>query len=633
MKKAARLVAIVGILAIIAAACGGDDGGGETTGPTATGTSGATGESGAIPTGGTVHLAAVGDVSSAFDPQKEYYQLSFEYLKCCLLRTLYATNGKPVDEGGSELMPDIASGDPEISEDGLTWTFTLKTGIYYAPPLDDIQVTAPDIIRAMEREADPKASAGGYSFYYSAIEGFDDFGAGKADSISGLSAPDDQTLVVKVTSPTGDLGWRFAMPAAAPIPPNPDDPSARLGVAEGHTKDFGRFMVATGPYMFEGADQMDFSVPAKDQEPAAGYIPGRQIVLVRNPSWDASTDDLRPAYADRLEATIGGNENDLYNKVETGDLDYVLDAAPPADVLQKYATDPDLQSFMTTYPQNAVSYMSMNLAVAPFDDIHVRKAVNLAIDKAGGRQLAGGPLTGTNAGHIFPNGLLNNLLIDYNPYATPDDSGSAELAMEEMKQSKYDTNGDGVCDDPSCEDILAITSSTAPAPQAAQLWSDNLKPLGITLDVKELQTTTMYSKCYTLTEKIPLCLAVGWIQDYPDAYTFGPPLFGSESLYPACCNYSALGATPDQLKEWGYSITSVPSVDDQLAACAATPVGDERTQCWADLDKYLMEEVVPWAPRSFTNINEIYSANVVNHSFDEFGGMTALDHLAVAPSS
>jgi hypothetical protein len=46
-----------------------------------------------------------------------------------------------------------------------------------------------------------------------------------------------------------------------------------------------------------------------------------------------------------------------------------------------------------------------------------------------------------------------------------------------------------------------------------------------------------------------------------------------------------------------------------------------------------MEEVVPWAPRSFTNINEIYSANIVNHSFDEFGGMTALDHLAVAPAS
>ena len=57
----------------------------------------------------------------------------------------------------------------------------------YAPPLQDVEVTAQDFIRAFEREADPKASSGGYPFYYSAIEGFDDFGSGEADSISGLS--------------------------------------------------------------------------------------------------------------------------------------------------------------------------------------------------------------------------------------------------------------------------------------------------------------------------------------------------------------------------------------------------------------------------------------------------------------
>ena len=64
----------------------------------------------------------------------------------------------------------------------------------------------------------------------------------------------------------------------------------------------------------------------------------------------------------------------------------------------------------------------MNLGVPPFDDVHVRKAVNWAWNKAGGRQIAGGPLVGMNAGHVFPDGLLNNLLKDYNPYATPDDS-------------------------------------------------------------------------------------------------------------------------------------------------------------------------------------------------------------------
>jgi peptide/nickel transport system substrate-binding protein len=632
MKKAARLVAIVGILAIIAAACGGDDGGGDTTGVTASGTTGATGETGAIPVGGTAKFALVGDVGSGFDPQKEYYSVSFGYFSCCLLRTLFATNGKPVDQGGTDLLPDIAAADPEVSEDGLTWTITLKTGIHYSPPLADVEVTAQDIVRALERTADPKASVGGYSFYYSAIEGFDDFGAGKADSIAGLSTPDDHTLVVTTTSPTGDLGWRFAMPATAPIPPNPDDPSARLGVAEGHTKNYGRFLVASGPYMFEGTDQLDFSLPPDEQQEVSGYVPGRQIVLVRNPSWDPTTDDLRPAYLDRMEASIGGDVSDLYNKVETGDIDYVVDAQPPADILQRYSTDPDLQPYLTTYPINVLSYSSMNLAVPPFDDVHVRKAVNLAYDKEGNRQLAGGPLTGEIAGHIFPNPLISNLLADYDPYPTPENGGDIEAAKAEMALSKYDSDGDGVCDDPSCKDVLTFSSSTDPAPRQAALVAQNLEPLGITLDVKTLETSTMYSKCYTLSNRAPLCLSLAWQQDYPDALTFGPPLFGSESLTPSCCNYNTLGATPEQLKEWGYTVSSVPSVDDRLQACAET-IGDARTQCWADFDKYLMEEIVPYIPRRFYNSNETYSPNVVHHEFGEFAGMTSFDHMAVAPSS
>ncbi len=72
-----------------------------------------------------------------------------------------------------------------------------------------------------------------------------------------------------------------------------------------------------------------------------------------------------------------------------------------------------------------------------------------------------------NAGHIFPDGLLNNVLKDYNPYATPDDSGDVEKAKAEMAQSKYDTNQDGVCDAPECSAILAITSTTQPAPKQA----------------------------------------------------------------------------------------------------------------------------------------------------------------------
>ena len=156
--------------------------------------------------------------------------------------------------------------------------------------------------------------------------------------------------MVKITEPAGDLPWRFAMPATAPIPPNPSDPKAVLGVADGHTTNYGRFLVGTGPYMFEGTDALDFSVPASDQQPVSGYVPGRSMVLVRNPSYDPATDGLRPAYPDRIETTIGGDVADLYNKVETGEVDYVADTAPAGERAAAVRTNPDKQPYLHTYP-------------------------------------------------------------------------------------------------------------------------------------------------------------------------------------------------------------------------------------------------------------------------------------------
>ena len=110
------------------------------------------------------------------------------------------------------------------------------------------------------------------------------------------------------------------------------------------------------------------------------------------------------------------------------------------------------------------------------------------------------------------------------------------------------------------------------------LFTDNVKGLGITINPKLLDGPVIYSKCISSPDKFPLCVKVGWVQDYADAYTFGPPLFDASSLYPACCNYSLLGASQDQLTEWGYPAgTTVPDVGDKLAECSAIPLGDERT--------------------------------------------------------
>jgi peptide/nickel transport system substrate-binding protein len=610
------------VLALVAAACGGNS---SEAPSTDSGSPGANAQP-----GGTLKVALVSDVQNAFDPQKEYYGVAWEYFQCCLLRTLLSYNGKTTEQGGAELFPDLATKDPEISADGLTWTFSIKPGLHYAPPFDAVEITAGDFIRAMEREANPRSNVGGYSFYYSVIEGFDDFAAGKADEISGLTATDDHTLEVTLTAPTGDLGYRFAMPAAAPIPPNPDDLKARMGAAEGHEADYGRFLVASGPYMFEGSQDMDFSQPADKQNPASGYQPGRSIVLVRNPSWSADSDDLRPSYPDTIETTIGGVSEDLSLKVDAGDIDLVLDGVPPAEQVRRYSTDPDLQDQLHSNPSDAVRYIEMNLANPPFDDIHVRRAVSWAIDKQGLLQLRGGPVFGEVAGHIMVDSLQNNILQGYDPFETPEGSGDIDKAKVEMAQSKYDSNQDGVCDDPSCDDMLTFSDAASPYPKQLALIEQNLEPLGITLEPKSLERTTMYARCEDPGTNWQLCTATSWGKDYADGFTFGPPLFSRSAIGPeSCCNDPMVGATPDMLQARGYDPVDVPSAESQLNECIPL-TGDERSQCWADLDRYLMEQVVPWVPYLFDNDVVIVSDRVTNWSFDQFAGLPALDRLAVS---
>jgi hypothetical protein len=153
--------------------------------------------------------------------------------------------------------------------------------------------------------------------------------------------------------------------------------------------------------------------------------------------------------------------------------------------------------------------------------------------------------------------------------------------------------------------------------------------LGITLDVKQLERGTMYTKCNDLNAKISLCAGPAWGKDYADGFTDGDPLFGSSGMRESCCNYQATRATPEQLEDWGYDVTEVPSVDDKLAECTAS-TGDERFQCWADLDTQLMEEVVPWVPYLFDNSVDIISPNVTSYSFDQFAGLAAFDRMAVS---
>ncbi len=636
-----RAVALAAVLAL-AAACTGSDGG--SLGPSAPPTH-------ELWRGGTLRLAFAGDAFEQLDPQREYYFPSWELFRCCLLRTLFSYNGLPASEGGAEARPDLADGQPEISADGLTWTIRVKPGIRYAPPLEDVEITAQDFVRALMREASPVAAVG-YPFYYSVIRGFDAYASGDADTISGLETPDEHTLVVRLTEPAGDLPNRLAMAAAAPIPPNPYRPDEALGAAEGHDR-YGPFLIASGPYMIEDSSDLDLSASPGEQEPVGGYTPTRydeqgraiaqgSLVLVRNPSWDPATDDLRAAYADRIEVQLGGalsgayraDSKELSEAVEAGTLDHVLDLVSTRAQVRRYRSDPAMEGRVTTEPTGFQFYVLLNLAVPPFDDLHVRKAVAYAMDEAelvrtalAERTDFGFANQAVVATHIAPDDIEAGLLADYDPYPT-----SLELARREMALSGYDRDRDGRCDAPECRRVLALVRSDKVGPRTADVMRASLASIGVDMRIDSVSPLRFNPRIFDEREKVPFSMGFRYASDYPNASTHFLLLFASFSITEWIGNSSLLGASPSQLRRWGYDVTRVPSADDRIDRCMAM-TGSAQNECWAELDRYLMDEVVAVIPYLASESTFVVSERVASWSHSVATTQLALDRIALAPGS
>jgi peptide/nickel transport system substrate-binding protein len=564
--------------------------------------------------GGTLLLAMEQDTEAGFDPAADTNDIATHLEIHTILRTLLSYDHGLPSEGGNALVPDIAAEQPDVSADGLTWTFTLKPDIKYAPPFQDVSVIAEDFERAIEREFTPGVG-GNYIGQLNVIQGTEDFLSGKADGISGIQVDGPTSLTFTLTRPDGAFGYLLAFPAAAPIPPSAADQSAPLGAATGHDKDWGRFMVATGPYMVEGADKIDYSQPASSQTPASGYQPGESLTLVTNPSWSSAEDPISGdfVFVDRVQITIGGTTADLYRKVQTGELDMVLDTPPPPEIIQTYLNDPALRPLLLEDPSNALVYTNMNTQEPPFDDLHVRRAMNFATDKASIVRVAGGEAVATPATNVVPPNVIQNALIDYNPYPSSGSGGDIEAAKKEMMQSKYDSNGDGVCDAEVCHSVLALVFNDDVNTSTAAIIAQSVKPLGIELDVKPVPVNEFFAKIGDPSQHIPIGLSDGNSNRYNDGETTGDFSFGSGSIGPnGCCNEANVGMSAASQRQFGYQVgvPDSPNVDDQIAKCAALPFGDPRTQCWADFDRYIMEEVAPWVPLYYQKATRTISSRV-----------------------
>src|SRR4029450_10674054 len=173
-------------------------------------------------------------------------------------RTLYGYNLAGPPEQKTVPVPDIADGSAQLSADRRSYTFRLRAGVRYAPPVNR-EVTAADFITAIQRLYDKQTPS--YAQQYAGlIAGAKAFGAGKASRISGLRAPDARTLIITLDQPASDF---LSILTLAYFPPVPGESAAAYAVGanyDGH-------VVGSGPYT------------------PTTYDPGRLIVLDRNPNW------------------------------------------------------------------------------------------------------------------------------------------------------------------------------------------------------------------------------------------------------------------------------------------------------------------------------------------------------------
>jgi peptide/nickel transport system substrate-binding protein len=603
-------IALIAALAMIGVACGNS--------------SSSSGSPSAAPKPGGVYRTALSSFgfTGGFDPTGEYLGLAFDFYSG-LLRTL-VTYRHVEGPAGNVLVPDLATSVPQPTDGGLTYTFQLKPGIMFGPPLSR-PITSTDIAYAFER-IDSKPEVAQYAFYYDGVIGGMHQHPGPPTSISGIETPDDQTVVFHLTRPTGDFLYRLAMPATAPIPSE----VARCFPTAGG---YGRDVVSSGPYMIQGADHVDIS-SCGAIKPMSGFDPTKQLVLVRNPDYRASSDSRgdRSNFLNGISVIVDSNVSDIFNKVESGALDGSLADPPPATVTQHYLTDPSLRADFHANPGDRTWYLSMNLTTPPFDDIHVRKAVNDIIDKAALQRAWGGPTQGQIATHIMPPSVLGDQLTNsFDPYATPGEAGSLAKAQAEMKLSKYDSNHDGMCDASACKNLVMINRNYAPWTNMEPIVVDDLAKIGIRVLPRELETSAAYQTIQTVNNDIPIALNAGWGKDYADPLTFAQPLFSGASIIPTGnVNYSLVGLTSAEASRDGIMLPSggVPSVDRQIDACEAMTL-TPRLTCWINFDKNVMTNVVPWVPYLWANNITVTAPSVTRFAYDQFSGYISFTQIAV----
>ena len=231
----------------------------------------------------------------------------------------------------------------EVSEDGLTWTFHLRDGLKWS---DGSDLTANDFVYSWKRVCDPEVAAPYAETVLGMVKGYDEAIDGNLDAL-GVSAPDDSTLVVELANPCSYFGSLAAFATLSPVQEATIEANGEAWATAPET------YVSNGPfYMTE-------------------WVPGSHITFSKNPYyWNADAIKL-----DRLKFVLMEDSNAAYSAYQTGEVlmikDVPTEEIPSLEGTDDFYVDPIIGTY----------YISLNIQKAPFDDVNVRKALSLAIDR------------------------------------------------------------------------------------------------------------------------------------------------------------------------------------------------------------------------------------------------------------
>jgi peptide/nickel transport system substrate-binding protein len=507
-----RVVAAAGVavaLGLTTAACGGgsksDSNGGTSSGKSSFNAALTTIVNPSTTKGGTLNLWSSQDADS-WDPARGYYAFVWD-LNRLYTRKLVdyaATPGKD----GLKLLPDLASAEPEISADKLTYTFKLRPNLKWD---DGAPITSKDVKYGIERVWAADVISGGPVYLPGVLDQGQNYPGPYKDTdpnklgLKSVTTPDDTTISFKLAKPYSDFMYLLAMPGSGPVPIKRDK-GAQYGSAP----------AASGPYMFK----------------QGGIAPGKSAAWVRNPNWDPASDPIRKALPDAINLTITTNADDLDNRLlaNTADLDVGQTGVQTA-ARTKLLSDPTLKANSDAAFNGFLRYAGLATSVAPLDNIECRKAIIYAADPTTLQAARGGEFAGGDIGTSMLPPNIAGSDANYDPYNRKQGKPQPDKAKAALQ----------ACGKPNGFDVtIAARNNRAAEVKTAEALQAALKAVNINAKIDQYdgaQQASITGSPDNVKKKGYGIIVGGWGADYPTGAGYMQPLADSRFI-PANGNYN-----------------------------------------------------------------------------------------------